>query len=252
LAAVLDLLREILATSAEGRILRTGLRVAIVGLPNAGKSSLLNRLLGEDRAIVAAVAGTTRDTLEETASVRGWPVVLVDTAGVRDGTDEVEAEGVRRARVAAGRAELLLHVVDSSRGWSAADAALRQENPEVRTLVVWNKADLAVAGGQEGTAVSCATGEGIEALRDRIAAVATEGRESSDGDEIAIGVRHRDALVRAESSLERASAALESGVALDLVALELRMAANAVGEVVGKTATEDLLDAIFSTFCLGK
>ncbi len=250
--AALGLVRGILRTANEGRILRHGLRVAIIGLPNAGKSSLLNRLLGEDRAIVTPIAGTTRDTLEETASVRGWPVVLVDTAGVREGADAVEAEGIRRARIAAGRAELLLHVVDAARGWTPADEALRGESRGTRTLVVWNKADLGFVASSEGIAVSCLTGAGIDALRDRIAAAATEGMETSDGDEIAIGSRHRDALTRGSDALERAIAAMQSGVPLDLLALDLRVAAGAVGEVVGKTATDDLLDAIFSTFCLGK
>ncbi len=248
----LELVRGILRTSHEGRILRTGLRVAIVGLPNAGKSSLLNRLLGEDRAIVTPVAGTTRDTLEETASVRGWPIVLVDTAGVREGADEVEVEGIRRARLAAERAELLLHVVDASRGWAADDDALRAELGAARTVVVWNKADIGVPPGGDGVTASCLSGDGIDALRDRIAMEAAGGRESAAGDEIAIGARHRDALARGAAAMERAIAAMESGVPLDLLALEIRVAANAVGEVVGKTATDDLLDTIFSAFCLGK
>lgn len=243
---------EVLATADEGRILRHGLRVAIVGLPNAGKSSLLNRLLGEDRAIVTPVAGTTRDTLEESASIRGWPVVLVDTAGLRDGADEVEAEGIRRARLAAESAELLLHVVDASRGWSPEDEALRSAVAGRRALVVWNKSDLGTCAGPDGLPVSCRTGAGLEGLRDRIATEAGGAGETSAAARVAIGARHRDALARSAMALDRALVAMGRGDPLDLLALDLRVAVNAVGEVVGKTATDDLLDLIFGTFCLGK
>ncbi len=248
----------LLRTAGEGRVLRQGLRVAIVGCPNSGKSSLLNRLLGHERAIVTPIAGTTRDTIEESADIRGWPVVFVDTAGLREGVDEVEREGIRRSRQAAERAEVLLHVMDRARPWQAGDATLLEEFTGRRRVLVWNKSDLPgcweeITGSAEcGVQVSCVTGSGMETLKDRIAALAGAGVLTGDAAEVAIGVRHQEALRRAEEALARAMAAMVEGIPLDLVAIEIRMAVEAVGEVVGRTTTEDMLDRIFSTFCLGK
>jgi tRNA modification GTPase len=249
------LLDELLRTADEGRLLRRGLRAAIVGRPNAGKSSLLNRLLGHDRAIVSSVPGTTRDTIEETASVRGVPVVFVDTAGVREGTDDIEREGVRRSREMAGRAELILHVVDGSEPPHADDAELFTALAARPRLLVLNKSDLprrAESLPAPALPVSCATGEGIEALRDAILAAVRGGRGGAEMPEVTINARHQDALRRACESAARARAALAANLTLELAAADLRHATDAVGEVVGRTSTEDLLDSIFSQFCIGK
>ncbi len=250
------LITELLRTAKEGQVLRRGIRAAIIGRPNAGKSSLLNQLLGHDRAIVSPVAGTTRDTVEETADVRGIPVVFIDTAGLRETDDDVEAEGVRRSRAALMKAELVLHVLDASGPLTEDDRSLLAEASGRPRVLVLNKADLPMAlqlpDGLAGVATSCSTGEGIEAVKDAIEQTVWSGRVSSAPSQIAVSARHADALRRGQSSMQRAAAELRGGSSLELVAIDLRMAADAVGEIVGKTTTDDLLDAIFSQFCLGK
>jgi tRNA modification GTPase len=253
----------LLRTAGEGQILRHGIRAAIVGRPNAGKSSLLNQLLGHDRAIVSPIPGTTRDTIEEAANIRGLPVIFTDTAGLRAGCDALEAleaEGIRRSHAALAKAELILHVLDASESLTPEDECHLAEFAGKKRLLVCNKTDLPPRLELPATAapvvnVSCLTGDGLEALRDAIKSLAWFGQRKSDLSdlsEVTINSRHEDALQRAYASTERAIAALNASAGLELVALELRLAVNAVGEVVGKTTTEDLLDAIFSTFCLGK
>ena len=247
---------ELLATAREGQILRRGVRAAIVGRPNTGKSSLLNQLLGHERAIVSPLAGTTRDTIEETANIRGLPIVFVDTAGLRESGDVIEQEGVRRSRETMARAELILHVVDGSEPLVESDAQELQTRSERSRIVVANKADLPRAlelpAGMEAVWVSCLTGDGIESLKDSIRKRVWGGEIRAEMLEAMINARHQDALRRARQDLEHTLEALREGRGLDLVAADLRLAVNAVGEVVGKTATEDLLDSIFSTFCIGK
>jgi tRNA modification GTPase len=246
----------LLRTAREGQILRRGIRAAIVGRPNAGKSSLLNQLLGHDRAIVSPVAGTTRDTVEETANVRGIPVVFIDTAGLRDTSNAVEAEGVRRSREAVARAELVLHVLDAAEPLTPEDANLLEEFADRPRVVVLNKADLNrqldLAEGLGGVAVSSITGSGIEDLKEAIERVVWSGRVSAEQLQVTVNARHAEALRRAREATERAASGLDAEEGLELVALDLRIAAGAVGEIVGKTTTDDLLDAIFSQFCLGK
>jgi tRNA modification GTPase len=239
----------LLRTAREGRILRHGLRTAIIGRPNAGKSSLLNRLLGRDRAIVSGTPGTTRDTIEETANIRGIPVVLVDTAGLRESADPVEGEGIRRSLEAARTAELVLHVYDAAEPGASLDPC----PVPVRRILVANKCDLPhPATPDDAVRVSCADGSGLAELSEAIEREAGSGAAAPAADRIAIGARHQLALERAREGVARAREGLREGVAPELVAFELRVAVSAVGEVVGGTSTEDLLDAIFGTFCLGK
>jgi tRNA modification GTPase len=248
-----DRVDRLLATAREGKILRQGVRTAILGLPNSGKSSLLNRLLGQDRAIVSPVAGTTRDTIEESADIRGFPVVFVDTAGLRESSDPVEQEGIRRSRAAAADAELILQVVDASVESSPEERAMLSEFPGSRRVLVANKSDLPGRRQVDGAvAISCRTGEGMDDLLSQIElAVLSGGSEEGDAG-VAIGSRHQDALERARVAMELTGRGMETGLSLDLVVFELRGAVSAVGEVVGKTSTEDLLDSIFSRFCIGK
>jgi len=251
---------ELLATSNEGQILRRGIRAAIVGRPNAGKSSLLNQLLGHDRAIVSAIPGTTRDTIEETANVRGIPVVFVDTAGLREAGDEIEAEGIRRSHETLGRADLILHVLDGSELLTAADERHLAEFAGRKRILVRNKMDLparlvlAVEGiaGAPVVGVCCVTGAGIEALKDAIRQLVWAGEIRAEMLQVTINSRHQDALKRARGGLQPALESLRAGESIELTAMELRIAVNAVGEIVGKTTTEDLLDSIFSQFCIGK
>jgi tRNA modification GTPase len=273
---------ELLRTANEGQILRRGIRTAIIGRPNAGKSSLLNQLLGRDRAIVSPIPGTTRDTIEETANIRGLPVIFTDTAGLREGGDEIEIEGIRRSRQALEQAELILHVFDAVQPITPTDENLFAEFAHSKRIVIVNKIDLLSAdesGGirahskrfascptasESGEAfgarlypaafqnVSCLTGEGIEALKDAIKQLVWSGEVKAEMLEVMINSRHQDALQRAREATLRTVAALRADQSLDLVALDLRIAVNAVGEIVGKTTTEDLLDMIFSQFCIGK
>jgi tRNA modification GTPase len=266
---------ELLRTANEGQILRRGIRAAIIGRPNAGKSSLLNQLLGHDRAIVSPIPGTTRDTIEETANVRGLPVVFIDTAGLREARDEIELEGVRRSRATLAKAEFILHVLDASELLTPADEEFLAEFAGRKRILVRNKIDLpnklsaeelerrsqprrdSRAAPEPGAPtpvvdVCCLTGQGIEALKDAIKELVWSGEIKSEMLEAMINSRHQDALNRARAAAVRTLEALRAGETLELVAVDLHVAANAVGEVVGKTTTEDLLDSIFSQFCIGK
>ena len=245
---------ELLKTANEGRILRRGIRAAIIGRPNVGKSSLLNLLLGSDRAIVSPIPGTTRDTVEETANIRGLPIVFVDTAGLREAGDVIEEEGMRRSRAAFEQAELILHVFDASEALSEADRKQLNEFSGKARLLVRNKIDLPVRLELPLSAidVSCATGKGLEALKDAIRDAVWAGKITSDMSQVMINSRHQDALQRARAATLTAIDGLKREHTLEVVAMELRIAINAVGEIVGKTSTEDLLDSIFSQFCIGK
>jgi tRNA modification GTPase len=249
---------ELLRTANEGQILRHGIRAAIIGRPNAGKSSLLNQLLGHDRAIVSAIPGTTRDTIEETANIRGLPVVFIDTAGLREGRDEIEVEGIRRSRETLQKAEFILHVLDGSQPMTTGDEDYLAEFAGKKRILVRNKIDLTsqlkLPAKLDAIAVDvcCLTGEGINALKDAIKELAWSGQIKAEMLRVMINSRHQEALNRARSATLRTAEAFRSGQTLELVALDLRIAVNAIGEIVGKTTTEDLLDSIFSQFCIGK
>ena len=263
---------ELLRTANEGQILRRGIRAAIVGRPNVGKSSLLNQLLGRDRAIVSPIPGTTRDTIEETANIRGIPVVFIDTAGLREARDEIEQEGVRRSRESLAKAEFVLHMLDASEPLTAADENYFAEFAGKKRILVVNKIDLprelklpekigtarrafradARAARPYQIEVCCLSGQGIEALKDAIKELVWSGEIKASMLQVMINSRHQDALNRARAATQRTVDALRGDTTLELVAMDLRIAVNAVGEIVGKTATEDLLDSIFSQFCIGK
>lgn len=248
---------ELLRTANEGQVLRRGIRAAIIGRPNAGKSSLLNQLLGHQRAIVSAIPGTTRDTIEETANIRGIPVVFIDTAGLREASDEIEVEGIRRSRTSLERAELILHVLDNSEPITVADEVYLREFAVKKRIIVRNKVDLPRRLELPRTdapevEVSCTNGAGLEQLKDTIKQLVWAGEFRADMLQVMINSRHQDALRRAREATQNTLDALKTGQTLEIAAMELRIATNAIGEVVGKTTTEDLLDSIFSQFCLGK
>jgi tRNA modification GTPase len=261
----LSFIDQLLRTADEGQVLRRGIRAAIVGRPNAGKSSLLNQLLGRDRAIVSPIPGTTRDTIEETANIRGIPVVFVDTAGLREARDAIEVEGIKRSHQSLAQAELILHVLDASEPLTAEDQKYLAEFAPRKRVLVRNKIDLPHALGWPRPAgdsgpylapvvvdVSCLTGEGVESLKDAIKNLVWAGEIKVEMLQVMINSRHQDALRRARTALASTRDGLRAEQTLEVVAMELRIAVNAVGEIVGKTTTEDLLDSIFSQFCIGK
>src|SRR2546429_3589704 len=265
---------ELLRTANEGQILRRGVRAAIIGRPNTGKSSLLNQLLGHDRAIVSPIAGTTRDTIEETANIRGLPVVFVDTAGLRQAGDVIEQEGIRRSHETVTKAELILHVFDVSEPFTREDETYMVQFAHKKRIIVLNKVDLPqrlelpsavgrdvlIAPRRAGDGppyqsivdVCALTGQGIEPLKDAIKDLVWAGEIKAEMLQVMINSRHQDALRRAREATLRTIEAFRNDVTLELVALDLRIAENAVGEIDGNTATEDLLESIFSQFCIGK
>ncbi len=249
---VLAVVDSLLATADQGRVLREGVRTVIFGEPNVGKSSLLNRLLGFERAIVSNVAGTTRDTIEEVVNLHGIPLRLVDTAGVREAGDSVEAEGIQRTVRQIESADLLLEVADASQT-RPADAVL--PSTAAKRLLILNKADLGEHpswAGAGAVRLSCTTGEGFDALSTAIRESLHFGDIDWGDQTIAINARHQASLDAARTALAAALELLEAGEDPELAAIDLREALDALGEIPGRVDTEDLLGVIFSRFCIGK
>jgi len=251
----LDSIREevafLLATADQGRLLREGVRVVIYGATNAGKSSLLNRLLGYDRVIVSDTHGTTRDTIEETLNLEGVPIRLLDTAGLRVSKSELEREGIARTEKSLQLADLRLQIADRS---APKPAHFNGQDGNSNEIVVLNKSDLPEDSDWknfEAVRISCLTGEGLPQLQKEIL---THIRQQNLRPEsaIAINTRHRDCLRRALESCDLARAALGQGVSPEYVAVDLDKALRAVGEVIGVTDVEQILDSVFSQFCIGK
>ncbi|HAL73433.1 MAG TPA: tRNA uridine-5-carboxymethylaminomethyl(34) synthesis GTPase MnmE, partial [Verrucomicrobiales bacterium] len=221
--------------------------------PNVGKSSLLNLLLGFERAIVSPTAGTTRDTIEEIIQVHGIPLRLVDTAGLRSSQDEIERVGIERTQRELERADLILEVVDGSLAPSAAQRVSLPPQAEARRILILNKADQGLhpdwAGG---VPLSCTTNVGVETLRDAIRTLIMSAGTMQADHPIAINARHKICFERIVSQVQAARVALIDGAAPEYVALDLREALQSVGEVVGVVDVEQILDVIFSSFCIGK
>jgi tRNA modification GTPase len=249
-------IERLLAGARAGALYRDGARVALVGPPNAGKSSLLNRLLRADRAIVTPVAGTTRDTLEETADINGIPVVLTDTAGLAAEPDPIEALGIERTRRAAAAADALLLVLDGAAPppLDLPDMlALGEGRP---LLVALNKCDLPPAFTPEGIAAPClwvsaARGDGLDALEDELARLLSPAALGA-GEVVVANPRHAEALRRARAAVDSARTGLAGSLPEDFISIDVRAAVEALGEITGESAGEELLDAIFSRFCIGK
>ncbi len=244
------------------RVLWEGASVAIVGRPNVGKSRLLNALLREERAIVSDRPGTTRDTVSEVANIRGIPIQLIDTAGMREAADPLERIGVERARGALADADIALAVVDGSAQLVQEDLDIVVSTPEGRTVVVINKSDLPAApvdedlrrraGNRRVLRVSALTGSGIEQLEEEIEALAM-AREVDVGEGAqSFGARSADCLRRAAAALDEAARAAGEGVPADMLSIDLRAAIDALGEITGETAREDIVDRVFEQFCIGK
>ncbi|HXF94242.1 MAG TPA: tRNA uridine-5-carboxymethylaminomethyl(34) synthesis GTPase MnmE [Nitrospiraceae bacterium] len=265
LRQTIDRLSYLLETGREGRILREGAKVAIIGRPNVGKSSLMNALLRTDRAIVTSIPGTTRDVLEEILNVKGVPVRLLDTAGLRDTLDPVEQEGIRRTRSAIERADVILAVIDGSQSLSAEDYAVLQEIRGKPSVVVLNKNDLpcsvdltdpAVGEGRAFDApivsVSAKTGAGLNELRERLRGLLVRPDLEAGEGVVVTNLRHQSALVRTREALVHAVDSVTKALSDEFVALDLRAAADALGEITGAVTTDEILERIFSEFCIGK
>lgn len=253
-------LRLWLSTAKEGRALSEGVRIALAGRPNAGKSSLMNALAREDRAIVAPEPGTTRDFLETQVSIRGFPVTLVDTAGIREASGAVEGEGVRRSRAQMARAEYVLLLVDGGRPPTEEDRALYAEIDPARRVLVRAKGDLALAWDRSAwdapperfATVSALAAPGVAELEERLAALVAGGAHEAS-DVVVASARQQAALEGAAEALERALGHLaRPSLALDLLAADLRAALDGLGDLVGRVDAEAILDRVFSRFCIGK
>jgi tRNA modification GTPase len=250
---------DLASTYQTGHLLRDGLRVAFVGRPNVGKSSLFNRLVRQDRAIVTDLPGTTRDSLTESISLGGIPVSLTDTAGMREGGDRIEAIGVERTHRAMADADLLVVVIDGSTELLQEDREVIKRAGQSRHIIAFNKADLPsdrsitseVANGSKVVHVSALTGKGLQDL----SAAILEPFGNVDSESVGLLVtdsRHYDLLVRAKTSLHESAVLLDTGASEELVLVGLHNALRYLGEITGETTTEEILGRIFSTFCIGK
>ncbi len=255
LRARLDSIREeiskLLATADQGRILREGVRVVIYGATNAGKSSLLNRLLGYERVIVSEIHGTTRDTIEEMINLRGVPIRLFDTAGLQTSTSDLEREGITRTERSLQTADLRLHVVDRS---APKPPHFTKQTANGNEIVLLNKSDLLEHHDWkkfDALRISCVTGEGFPGVEREILARITRQNLRPES-AVAINTRHRDCLRRAVESCNRARNAMNEGLTPEYLAADLNCALRAVGEVIGAVDIEQILDSVFGQFCIGK
>ena len=260
-------LAAMIASADQGKIFREGISVVILGRPNVGKSSLLNCLLKEDRALVTPVPGTTRDTIEECINVKGMPVHIVDTAGIRDTDEIIEEMGIERARAKLAAADLALMMLDGSAPLTAADhelyASIKKENITGKRLLLLNKTDLqrhadfdntiAAFGDDPLIRISAKTLAGIEELTETIFKTMTGGSGDWDpGSDAAPNLRQQDAMKKALTACNRVTAGLRNNLPPDVIAIELQAALDHLGDIVGDTTSEDVLDIIFERFCIGK
>ncbi len=241
-------LEQTLATAKQGSLLREGAHIALVGRPNVGKSSLLNRLAGEEVALVSDVPGTTRDVIRQAIQIRGVPLHIMDTAGLRESGDEVENMGMARTHQTVGRADLILLLMDAGMGCSAEDQAIIAGFPaDIPLLQVFNKADLLKNQAGEGVYISAKTGLGIDELREQILKLI--GWSNQEGGTFIARERHLIALNLAHTHLDQATKQLDQP---ELFAEELRLTQHALNSITGKFSADDLLGEIFSRFCIGK
>jgi tRNA modification GTPase len=255
-------LEALLRTYEEGKLYREGLAVVIVGRPNVGKSSLLNSLLREERAIVTAIPGTTRDVIEETLNISGIPLRIMDTAGLRRAQDAIEEEGVRRTRERLSQADLAIWVVDGSEPLKTEDLDLLSLLSPRKTAIALNKNDLPPGFPPESlrdrileaplVSISALRGLGIENLKDEIRRMILAGKTESPGEILLSNLRHKQAIEKARQALDQALESLTAGLSAEFISLDLREAQAALGEIVGTPTSEDILEKIFSQFCVGK
>lgn len=254
-------LETLISSADQGKIYREGISVVILGRPNVGKSSLLNALLKEDRAIVTATPGTTRDTIEEVLNIRGMPVRIVDTAGIRDHAEQVEEIGIERARQKLSSADLVLFLLDACEGITEHDRSLYQTIEGKPLLLVLNKIDVggmdphqcpAEFGNHQCVAVSATQHKGIAELEQEIFKLVTKGQQWDPGHSCVPNVRQRSALKKALDSTWLITTGLGNNMSADLLAVDVQSALDHLSDIIGETTTEDVLDMIFDQFCIGK
>lgn len=255
-------LSNLLASADEGKIIREGLGIAIVGKPNVGKSSLMNIFLSEDRSIVTDVPGTTRDTIEETAVLRGFPVRLTDTAGIHDSDDPVESIGIERSKKAFNDADLLLLLFDASEKLSEEDFGLMEYAKGRSCIAVLNKQDLSAVTKDSDVRLvlpdckvvetSFADGSGVEELKDAIESIIANGSVRREEDVLVTNVRHAGLIRNALEELSEAADMVRRGQAIDFIEVNVKAAFDYLGEITGDTASDEVIEEVFSRFCLGK
>lgn len=252
-----EAIHGLIRSAEKGKLLREGLNVVIAGKPNVGKSSLLNALLNEQRAIVTEIPGTTRDLIEEFVNLDGIPLRLTDTAGIRDTEDVVESIGVERSRQSIETADLIILVLDLSQPLTIEDHELIELTSDRRRILLLNKEDLPKAWPvpedlqKEATVISALNHFGLDQLKNRIREITTMDGAGFD-ETLITSTRHRDALQKASAALEEAVTAIRSGIPMDIVTIDVNSAWQALGEITGDTLQDDLVDRIFSGFCIGK
>lgn len=255
-------IEQLLKTASQGKIMREGLATALVGRPNVGKSSLLNHLLHEDKAIVTDVAGTTRDVIEEYVNVSGVPLKLIDTAGIRETDDKVEKIGVERSKKAIEQSDLVLLVLNAAESLTKEDIELIRLTNDKKRIIILNKTDLEerldrkelakISGNAPVYATSILKNEGLEALEEAISKLFFNGIENSQSTVMVTNARHIALLKKAQNSLDSVLEGISSGMPVDLVQIDMTEAWNLLGEITGESYEDELLDQLFSQFCLGK
>lgn len=255
-------IEQLLKTASQGKIMREGLATALVGRPNVGKSSLLNHLLHEDKAIVTDVAGTTRDVIEEYVNVSGVPLKLIDTAGIRETDDKVEKIGVERSKKAIEQSDLVLLVLNAAESLTKEDLELIRLTNDKKRIIILNKTDLEekldrkelakISGNAPVYVTSILKNEGVEALEEAISKLFFNGIENSQSTVMVTNARHIALLEKAQNSLDSVLEGISSGMPVDLVQIDMTEAWNLLGEITGESYEDELLDQLFSQFCLGK
>ena len=255
-------IKKLYDTAESGKILRDGLKTVIVGKPNVGKSSLLNSILGENRAIVTDIAGTTRDVIEEFVNIKGIPLKIVDTAGIRETEDVVEKIGVEKSRESFSTADLVIMVLDASRKLSEEDMEILESLKNKKTIVLLNKMDLEpqielekieeFVNSEDIIKISDLKHQGIEELQDKIEAMVYHGSVKNSSNLMITNSRHKDALFKAYESINDAISAIEQRMPYDFIEVDFKNIWDYLGYINGDTVREDLLDTIFANFCIGK
>ena len=260
--ALRDEIKKLYDSAESGKILRDGLKTVIIGKPNVGKSSLLNSILGENRAIVTEIAGTTRDVIEEFVNIKGIPLKIVDTAGIRETEDIVEKIGVQKSKESIDSADLVIIVLDSSKPLTDEDLEILENARSKKTIVLLNKIDLEqaidqtvieeIVGKDNIIKISALKNEGIEQIHDKIKAMVFAGDVKSSSSVVITNSRHKDALFKAYNSINDAIAGIDQRLPYDFIEVDFKNIWDYLGYINGDTVQEDLLDTIFSNFCIGK